>query len=1046
MKDPFCSRQSRNSIATLFLLLLFSITRAQIKINEVMVRPGGNQGLIVFNSNSGNEYVELYNTGCTSVNVSGYFIACRQDFAGTTSGGAFRIPNVAAAVISPGGHLVLGTSTSSADPNSIDIKLPSYTANYCLNNSGYNFILANADGWVALFDAAGVPVDAAYWSSASGNISQAADFGGVPCVPVGSPGGVMLESAQQINSGYPGVLTYVGANPAAGVTFSRIPDGGNWQAGVAPSVNDLTVGNCNGGNCQPVSTIAFTSARIQPSCGSSNGSIAITVTSPGVASFVWSANAATGNNATASNLAAGTYSVTVTQNGCTKDTSITLSSSNGVIFTFTNVVNPTCGNSNGSVSVNLTSPGAASYSWSANANTGNNATASNLTGGTYSVTVTQNGCTKDTAITLTSPNGVTLTLTNPVNPTCAGNDGSITVNLSGGSAPYNVTIDTGGTPINLSVPIPISQTVGSAPAGTVNVSVTDGAGCTANASAMLIAPANCCTFSLSANTTQAACGSANGSIAVTASNGSGNYTYTWSANAGTGNATTAGSLASGVYLLTVTDNGFANCFIDTSFTLTNPNAPVINSLTITNETCAGTGDGTISVSASGGTGTLTYTWSANAATGNSATAVNLTAGSYSCTVSDVNNCQITGNANVQSNVCCTLQTSASSANTTCGLNNGSISVTVTTSGTTPYTYSLSGGVGQASGNFNSLPSGNYAVITNDNAGCSDTTFVSVGASSNTLNVALVPTDVSCFGFSNGTVTATVIGGTPAYVYLWNTGDVTLAIQNLTAGNYSLTLTDNDNCTTSATAVINEPQPLILNIGNDTTVCNGNPVLLNAGSGFASYNWSNGSTVQTINAQAQGTYQITVTDNNGCTATDALNISTSSATPVILDDDITIYSGESTGILATVAGNNNGVFVWSPVDFLSCIDCQNPVATPAANTLYTVAYTDAIGCVSTDSINILVLPVGDVFFPTAFSPNGDGNNDVYRAAGSSIKQFRLAIFNRWGEKVFESNNFLDGWDGYYKGVQQPMGVYVYISTVTLQNNKTRDYKGSITLIR
>ncbi len=969
MKEPFCSKQVRNSIATLFILLIISNSQAQIKINEVMVRPGGNQGLIIFNSNSGNEYVELYNPGCTSVNVSGYFIACRQDFAGTTSGGAFRIPSVAAAVISPGGHLVLGTSTSSADPNSIDIKLPSYTGNYCLNNSGYNFILANADGWVALFDAAGVPVDAAYWSSGAGNISQAADFGGVPCVPAGSPIGVVLESAQQINSGYPGVLTYVGANPAAGVTFSRIPDGGTWQGGIAPSVNDLTVGNCNGGNCQLVSTIAFTAVTTQPSCGSSNGSITITVTSSG----------------------------------------------------------------------------AASYSWSANANTGNNATASNLTGGTYSVTVTQNGCSKDTTITLTSPNGITLTLTNPVNPTCAGNDGSITVNLVGGSAPYNVTIDTGGIPINLSVPIPISQTVGNAPAGNVNVSVTDGAGCTANASATLTAPANCCTFSLSANITQAACGSANGSIAATVTNGSGNYLYVWSSNAGTGNTATAGSLTSGVYLLTVTDNGFANCFIDTSFTLTNPNAPVINSVNTTNETCAGTGDGTISVSASGGTGTLTYTWSANAATGNTASAVNLTSGSYSFTVSDVNNCQTTGNANVQSNICCTLQTSATSVNTTCGLNNGSVSATVSTPGTTPYTYSLNGGVGQASGNFNSLPSGNYTVITNDNAGCSDTTFVSVGASSNTLNVALVPTDVSCFGFSNGTVTATVSGGTPAYVYLWNTGDVTLAIQNLTAGNYSLTLTDNDNCTTSATAVINEPQPLILNIGNDTTICNGNPVLLDAGGGFSSYYWSNGSTMQTISVQVQGNYQITITDNNGCTATDALNVSTSSATPVTLADDITIYSGESTSIFATVTGNN-GVFVWSPVEFLSCIDCQNPVATPAANTLYAVTYTDAIGCVSTDSINIMVLPVGDVFFPTAFSPNGDGNNDVYRAAGSSVKQFRLAIYNRWGEKIFESNNFLDGWDGYYKGVQQPMEVYVYASTVTLLNNKTREYKGSITLIR
>ena len=98
-----------------FTMLLFSYCclglYAQVKLNEVMVRPGGNQGLIIFNSNSGNEYIELYNPSCSPVDVSGFFIACRQDFAGTVSGGAFRIPNVAAATIPPAGHLVLGTST-----------------------------------------------------------------------------------------------------------------------------------------------------------------------------------------------------------------------------------------------------------------------------------------------------------------------------------------------------------------------------------------------------------------------------------------------------------------------------------------------------------------------------------------------------------------------------------------------------------------------------------------------------------------------------------------------------------------------------------------------------------------------------------------------------------------------------------------------------------------------------------------------------------------------------------------------------------------------
>lgn len=111
--------------------------------------------------------------------------------------------------------------------------------------------------------------------------------------------------------------------------------------------------------------------------------------------------------------------------------------------------------------------------------------------------------------------------------------------VSGGTAPYVVTIDTGGTPFTINVPFAISQTLTNLPAGTINVSVADNGGCTASASATLTAPANCCTYSLLVGTVQPTCGNSNGSIAVTIANGSGIYTYTWSANAATGNNATA---------------------------------------------------------------------------------------------------------------------------------------------------------------------------------------------------------------------------------------------------------------------------------------------------------------------------------------------------------------------------------------------------------------------------------------------------------------------------------------------------------------------------
>lgn len=1032
-----------HKVLSFILLMCFTTAFAQVKLNEVMARPGGSQGLIIFNGNSGNEYIELYNPSCSPVNVSGYFIACRQDFAGG-SGGSFRIPNVPAAIIGPGGHLVVGTSTSSADPNSVDIKIPDYTTNYCQNNPGANFILANADGWVALFDAAGTPIDAIYWTSAPTNISQTSDFGGVPCVPTGSPVGVTMESAQQINSGFPGVLTYAGPNPAAGVTYSRIPDGGSWQAGVTASINDLTVGNCNGGNCVAVSSINFTASSTNPSCGNNNGSVSLTVTSSGTASFAWSANAATGNSPNATNLNAGTYSVTVTQNGCTKDTSITLTSP--ILPSFnTTVTPPTCGNNNGSITITVTTPGAATYNWSANASTGNSSTANNLGAGTYNVTITQNGCLKDTIITLNSSSTLAVNLT-PTNPTCAGNDGSVTVSLSGGTPPYTVNIDTGGTPIVINIPFPVSQSITSLSAITVSVTVVDGASCQANASVTLVNPTNCCTFTLSANVTPPSCGNTDGSIAITATNGSGNYSYSWSANAASGNIATANNLGPGTYNLTVTDNTYANCFIDTSFTLTSPNAPVITSVNTIQETCSGTNDGSITLSASGGTGILSYGWSSNANTGNSATANNLAAGNYSYTITDANNCQAVGSTNLLAGICCNLQTSASSTPTTCGLSNGSFSVSIVSGGQPNYTYSLNNGPNNSSNQFSNLAAGNYSLVTTDGVGCKDTLSINIAPSSNPLSSSVTTTDVNCFGGNDGTATAIVNGAVGNVNYNWSNSLTTPSIQSLAVGSYSFTATDQNGCTTSASGQVNQPTSLAINLGEDTSVCSIEPFVINAPLGFANYLWNDGQQSSAITAITSGNYAVTVTNSSGCTASDNININLGSTTTIDLGNDITIYEGNSIGIFPTISGNGGGNYLWLPSETLNCGDCKNPVASPLENTTYTLNYTDNNGCLSVDSIQIVVIPIGDLFFPTAFSPNGDGYNDQYKIYGSSVKNLVLKIYNRWGELVFETSNINEGWDGTYKSTPQPIGVYVYTGVATFMNNITLDYKGSITLIR
>ena len=114
--------------------------------------------------------------------------------------------------------------------------------------------------------------------------------------------------------------------------------------------------------------------------------------------------------------------------------------------------------------------------------------------------------------------------------------------------------------------------------------------------------------------------------------------------------------------------------------------------------------------------------------------------------------------------------------------------------------------------------------------------------------------------------------------------------------------------------------------------------------------------------------------------------------------------------------------------------------------YILIYTDNYGCSASDDIVVNVLPVGDIFWPNAFTPNGDGNNDIFLPFGIGVKQINWQMFNRWGEKVFESNNFFFGCDGTYKAQPLPTGVYVYNAKLVMMNNKERKYKGSVTLIR
>lgn len=163
-------------------------------------------------------------------------------------------------------------------------------------------------------------------------------------------------------------------------------------------------------------------------------------------------------------------------------------------------------------------------------------------------------------------------------------------------------------------------------------------------------------------------------------------------------------------------------------------------------------------------------------------------------------------------------------------------------------------------------------------------------------------------------------------------------------------------------------------------------------------------------------------------------------------DVTISLGESTTFNPTISAANVAAVNWLPDFALSCSNCQQPVASPTLTTRYSIIVTDGAGCIVSDSL-LVTVTAPELLIPTAFSPNGDGMNDKFRVMNRDLVKFRLQVYNRWGEKVFETSDFTSGWDGTFKGVEQEMGVYVWICDYMLQGQtKSTVARGNVTLFR
>lgn len=792
------------------------------------------------------------------------------------------------------------------------------------------------------------------------------------------------------------VSCFGGSNGSAAVNISGgtplyvynwSPSGGSSATASGLSQGNYTVTVTDNKGCiitqtvsitQPPLLTATTSVTNETCDYSNNGSATVTVSGGTPAyTYSWQPGGQTGTSIT--NQQAGTYTVLVTDfRGCPLTVFATITQPTPLALAFFNQTNVSCfGGSNGSISVNISggTPGY-TYSWTPGGTT--TASVNNLPAGTYSVTATDSrGCTIQGAVTITQPAAPLAVTAGSTSVSCnGGTNGSINANSSGGTGPYTYTWMPMGQ---------ASQNVNNLPAGTYTVIGTDALGCTATNTVSITQPAP---IVLTSSGTDATCGSANGSGTVSVAGGFAPYTYSWSPVSS--NTTTVSGIPSGSYTVLVTDAN--NCTASQILNINDIGGPSATIIGVTNVTCYGGSNGTATVSVIGGSGTISYTWTPMG--GNGSVATGLPAGTYVVFVSDTNGCQALATTSPGISqpppIVVTVTTTATSCT---GGNNGSASVSAS-GGTPGFTYIWL--PSNASGpTITGLTAGVYTVQATDINNCVQTQTFSITDPAPLTASISATSNVSCFGGNNGTATVAASGGTPFYSYQWApAGGNGATATGLSAGSYTVNVTDSKGCITTAVAVITQPT-LALSATSSATGAscfggsNGTATITPVGGtpGYG-YQWSpSGGTSQTASGLTQGNYVVTVNDANGCVTNVAVVIS--QGTPitgsmVTIDPSCGLNNGS---IISQVSGGTSPyTYTWSP----GSVTTANLSGVGPGT--YTLLVADAYNCTQTFTASLTNIAGPNLFLVATTSVSCFGGNNG--SATISINQGTAPYTINW----------------------------------------------------
>lgn len=335
---------------------------------------------------------------------------------------------------------------------------------------------------------------------------------------------------------------------------------------------------------------------------------------------------------------------------------------------------------------------------------------------------------------------------------------------------------------------------------------------------------------------------------------------------------------------------------------------------------------------------------------------------------------------------------------------------------------------------------NYS-ITVANGACAKDTNVIVSVYPGTGIVGISGNNSICFGDS------TLLYASGVTNYLWSTGATgsSIIVKPTVNTLYEVTVT-NLTCSGSSSILVSVTPMPTATITNSQTICAGSSVQLIA-SGGTIFLWNTGATSSSVQVNPNTTTSYSVIVSNGnCSDTANTFVIVNPLPQGIACCDTTIIPDQNVQLIINPV-NSVYSYNWTPTEGLSCNTCASPMASPKVTTIYQLTITSNKGCEINDMVTVNII-CGELFVPNAFSPNGDGQNDVLYVKGFCIQTFSLEIYDRWGNKVFETTDITRGWNGSYQnsGKELNTDVFVYSLQAILMDGTSIAKKGNISLIR